>query len=268
MCRRGRGKGREAMRGHWAGAARGEGTHVAAPPGWHPSSAAPLTSQQCVAALLRATAYSRFSTSLLFPGSSPESPRRLSPWTGKEAEHKERADGQEDTEGHCDGMRGGGGGANLCPLVSSPGITSPLRTRPFRRPPRVGASSLRIRRSRQPAGRQPSPSPHVVAIVHGCAKLNEALIQRVGNGRHTFGHHHLGLSPTPLQTDDVPLPKATPPAPPGFQGSVFKDSLQKRPTLVQPWCSHTQGTAVAPVFLTFTFRQADKNPLSVVLFWG
>lgn len=52
----------------------------------------------------------------------------------------------------------------------------------------------------------PAPSsPGVVAIINGCSKLNEALIQCVGNCSHTFGHHHLGLSPFPLQAYNVTL---------------------------------------------------------------
>lgn len=52
---------------------------------------------------------------------------------------------------------------------------------------------------------QPGPSPSVVAVIDGCAELNKALVQCVGNCTHTFGHHHLGLSTAPLQTYNIPL---------------------------------------------------------------
>lgn len=54
-------------------------------------------------------------------------------------------------------------------------------------------------------GCQPSPSPGVVAVINGRSKLDQALIQHVGNSRHTFGHHHLGLPTAPLQTYHITL---------------------------------------------------------------
>lgn len=66
-------------------------------------------------------------------------------------------------------------------------------------------SSLRTRLSHHLAGYQPIPSPGVVAVINGCSKLDKALVQCVGNCSHTFGHHHLGLSPAPLQTYDITL---------------------------------------------------------------
>lgn len=64
---------------------------------------------------------------------------------------------------------------------------------------------LRPRLPHHRAGYQPHVSPGVVAVINGCSKLNKALIQGVGNCSHTFGHHHLRLSPTSLQTYNITL---------------------------------------------------------------
>ena len=64
---------------------------------------------------------------------------------------------------------------------------------------------LRPRLSHHHAGYQPHVSPGVVAIINGCSKLNKALVQGVGNCSHTFGHHHLCLSPTSLETYNITL---------------------------------------------------------------
>ena len=45
----------------------------------------------------------------------------------------------------------------------------------------------------------------VVAVIDGCSKLNQALVQGVGHSRHTLGHHHLCLPSTSLQTYNITL---------------------------------------------------------------
>ena len=50
-----------------------------------------------------------------------------------------------------------------------------------------------------------SLSPGVVAVIDGCSKLNQALVQGVGHSHHTLGHHHLCLPSTSLQTYNITL---------------------------------------------------------------
>lgn len=72
-------------------------------------------------------------------------------------------------------------------------------------PAHPSSSSLRTSLCHHLPGGQPSPSPGVVAVIDGRSKLDQALIQRVGNSCHTFGHHHLGLPTAPLQTYHITL---------------------------------------------------------------
>ena len=51
----------------------------------------------------------------------------------------------------------------------------------------------------------PTSLPCEVSIIDSGTKLNETLIQRVGNGCHTLIHDHIGLTIGSLQINDVSL---------------------------------------------------------------
>ena len=58
---------------------------------------------------------------------------------------------------------------------------------------------------RQLEGLEEEHCPDVVAILHGGAKLNEALVQHVGDLAVTFVHNHLRLAVVALNVLHVPL---------------------------------------------------------------